>query len=279
MTERSLYDQAYLDSGCTLEYDYRTAYETAQWTYSTSYLVAAVCFVIGFILGKTSSSVNMMLFFMLTAASAAYAGVLYQSDTRPGFQLKERLILFTLITASSAMLMRAGIRVWRRSSWITLVWFLAYSGSLTLSLVLESYLTVGITALVTYIAMLGLCFPHITKIVGLLISAGGMMVALVLDGPCGERGYENCFEDCPLSNPTKFSHTTVFHILWAIGLLLIGASEFSNPLPEAPTEEERQKQARRAKRQPPVREVQINETESTDIDVEEARGMRTISLT
>ena len=38
---------------------------------------------------------------------------------------------------------------------------------------------------------------------------------------CGDPGYEDCGEDCPLPDPMEFNHTALFHALYAAGLLAL----------------------------------------------------------
>ena len=50
---------------------------------------------------------------------------------------------------------------------------------------------------------------------------GGMAVQVALADVCGDPGYEDCWEDCPLPDPMEFNHNALFHALYAAGLLSI----------------------------------------------------------
>ena len=44
---------------------------------------------------------------------------------------------------------------------------------------------------------------------------GGMLIQVALADVCGDPGYEDCWEDCPLPDPMEFNHNALFHALYA----------------------------------------------------------------
>ena len=54
-----------------------------------------------------------------------------------------------------------------------------------------------------------------------VVMIGGMAVQVALADVCGDPGYEDCWEDCPLPDPMEFNHNALFHALYAAGLLAL----------------------------------------------------------
>ena len=52
------------------------------------------------------------------------------------------------------------------------------------------------------------------------VMIGGMLIQVALADVCGDPGYEDCWEDCPLPAP-EFNHNALFHFLYAVGLLAL----------------------------------------------------------
>jgi hypothetical protein len=70
---------------------------------------------------------------------------------------------------------------------------------------------------------------NIAKGFGVLLMFFGLIVQLLLRGTCGGGGYEDCFEECPLPNPSKFNHNALFHLLHMFGVLLLAVAEDRHP--------------------------------------------------
>ena len=66
------------------------------------------------------------------------------------------------------------------------------------------------------------------KAAGVGIIIAGMAVQVILEGPCGQAGYKDCFESCPL-DPLVFNHNAIFHFMYAIGVMIWGLSEAKSP--------------------------------------------------
>ena len=54
-----------------------------------------------------------------------------------------------------------------------------------------------------------------------VVMIGGMLIQVALADVCGDPGYEDCWEDCPLPDPMEFNHNALFHALYAAGLLAL----------------------------------------------------------
>ena len=55
---------------------------------------------------------------------------------------------------------------------------------------------------------------------GSFMSLMGLAVQLILAPLCGDGGYEECFEECPLSDPAIFNHNALFHVMVAVGVFI-----------------------------------------------------------
>lgn len=77
---RTLYDQEYLDSGCTLDnlYDKNISVDDTLWTYATNFAVTAVCLLNAIFIHRNSTSTNnqniMVGFFVFCALAFGIAG-------------------------------------------------------------------------------------------------------------------------------------------------------------------------------------------------------------
>ena len=65
------------------------------------------------------------------------------------------------------------------------------------------------------------CVAGAVKVAGGVVMIGGMAVQVALADVCGDPGYEDCWEDCPLPDPMEFNHNALFHALYAAGLLAL----------------------------------------------------------
>lgn len=69
----------------------------------------------------------------------------------------------------------------------------------------------------------------ITKTIGYLLLLGGLVTQILLAPTCGDSGYEECFENCILPNPTVFNHNALFHSIYLVGLILLAVAEDRHP--------------------------------------------------
>lgn len=56
----------------------------------------------------------------------------------------------------------------------------------------------------------------------------GMLIQVLLTPRCGDAGYPDGWVDCPLPAP-HFNHNALFHLLYAIGLLILGIAMNVSP--------------------------------------------------
>lgn len=59
-----------------------------------------------------------------------------------------------------------------------------------------------------------------------IIIITSLVLQISLKKKCGFEGYENCFKDCPLPNAGTFNHNALMHVLYLIGVLLLGWAEY-----------------------------------------------------
>ena len=64
------------------------------------------------------------------------------------------------------------------------------------------------------------CVAGAVKVAAGVVMIGGMLIQVALADVCGDPGYEDCWEDCPLPAP-EFNHNALFHFLYAVGLLAL----------------------------------------------------------
>lgn len=58
------------------------------------------------------------------------------------------------------------------------------------------------------------------NVLGSIINLVGFGVQQGLDSACGVKGYDVCWQDCPLRHPDVFNHNAIFHVLVFIGLIV-----------------------------------------------------------
>jgi hypothetical protein len=73
---------------------------------------------------------------------------------------------------------------------------------------------------------------------GCLSYVSGLLVQVSLAGTCGDAGYEDCWQACPLPNPMTFNHNSLFHVLVAVGLLLQALGRYDDKLSHEEKENE-----------------------------------------
>lgn len=91
----------------------------------------------------------------------------------------------------------------------------------------------GIGALVAIIGYMILSIQRnifvLIKVAGILAFAAGIVLQFILSGTCGGDGFEDCFVDCPLPNPTIFNHNALFHLFVIVGYMLMTIGEVFVP--------------------------------------------------
>ena len=81
--------------------------------------------------------------------------------------------------------------------------------------------------------------------VGCVVYMSGLLVQVILAGRCGDKGYEeNCFRDCPLSDPMTFNHNALFHVIVAAALLFQMFGRYTTPIITVDNEEARRSSTR-----------------------------------
>ncbi|CAK0839955.1 unnamed protein product [Prorocentrum cordatum] len=87
---------------------------------------------------------------------------------------------------------------------------------------------VMIYALFTFLRAGGGAIDRVT-VVGIVLIIVGYLAQPVLDPICGDSQSADCFSQCPLPAP-YFNHNAMFHLLFAIGLAVLGVTLSLHPL-------------------------------------------------
>lgn len=251
---RSLYGNAYLESGCTLPYDESTNVDNLTWTWATSYALAGVAFLCATIIGlqEKRKAILMILYFATTGAGYAVVGASHQfAETKDDWQ---HVILGQLSAAivllGNALLMRTGILFffYGLSVVANTMWIAINAGIITATIIFEAQqvLVAGVALLLTNFAMCilycwvmccwrklpGSKWAMFVKTLAMLVNIAALVEQYVLARTCGSGGYEDCFADCPLPDPTSLNHNAIFHILLICGLWLLAVGELGLPTHE-----------------------------------------------
>jgi hypothetical protein len=211
-------------------------------TFVTNYVIAGVG-VVAF-LWHYNKSVWVALYFLLTGLGYGIAGVGHQviesSEDNGTRTIIAVVSILHILVGGFALQYWAVPQTKYRISLVVL--FAAVFGvavSLNSPLVLEIYL------LLSYLALAG----HSGYLKDYLASLGcvtiiaGALTQVSLARKCGDSGYETCWEDCPLPNPLKFNHNSLFHVIVAFGLLLQMIGRYDTPPCDRSNEEAQDEQA------------------------------------
>lgn len=126
-------------------------------------------------------------------------------------------------------------------TWKKIIWYLGIAIGLAtavLTVVMKTLLYAGVLGLLMYIATIVInivaaakdgknAIHYANKVLGAALWISGLLVWVMLRTKCGFSEYDNCFDECPL--PFEFNHNALFHLLYAIGLVVYGWSEDISP--------------------------------------------------
>ena len=265
--QRILYDQDFLDLGCPPElYDENYETDNTLWSWITNFMILGVCVLacLKLLCFPSSSSTSsrqkpstnklILLFFLLTGIAFGFGGLNHSTIERNDDPLKdvyERITLGVfgiatgcLLVSSFQMLSANRIGLWL----LTLISL----GITVYAVVVKDQTSIGafqmlvtLFASVVYTFQVGCCgrrrcgndtansprlfWINITKSIGVFLLLGGLVVQLLLAPTCGDAGYEQCFENCPLPNPTVFNQNALFHIIYLVGLVVLAIAEDQYP--------------------------------------------------
>lgn len=248
---RSLYDNEYLASGCTIPYNENTNVDNLTWTWATCYALAGVAFTSAAVMftKQRKKAILMILFFVITGVGYAVTGASHQfAETREDW---EYTVLFQVGTVwvlfGNAFLMRTGILFFffGLSVLANTLWVAINAGIIAVSIIFQAQqqLVADLALGVTYLCMCILygwvmcCWGKLpgskwsmcAKILAMLANIAALAEQNILSKTCGSGGYEDCFADCPLANPTEFNHNAISHILLMAGILLLTTGELGLP--------------------------------------------------
>jgi hypothetical protein len=222
-TSRHLYDNAFVNAGCPpQDYDETTELDTTTGTYITNYVIGAVGLLSALVFLKRAKSPNWIpAYFIISGIGYAVAGVGHQvvdntDDSKGGIFTRLSHILVSL-----GLLALQYAHVTRRMYRILLILLLVLV--LVLTELLRNQVVVGFyvfLVLLLFAIYYGYWRCDVFPCLGCLSNMSGLLVQIFLSGKCGDAGYYDCWQACPLPNPMTFNHNSLFHVLVAVGLLL-----------------------------------------------------------
>lgn len=244
---RSLYSEEYLNSGCTIQYDDAYAVDNAMWTHVSAYTVALMALLSGALLlyADKKQSLLMSTYFFLTGFGYLTGGASSQfSETKSDWQYKIlRPIALALTMFAAACLMRSGLLYYffSGSLFANIIWLATNVTFIAVTFVFQSYLIGSIWMVVIYAGMSLVYFRQSSselkvgrewlslKIMAMIATVCGFLVQYFLEKSCGVSGYEDCFENCSLADPTSFNNTAIKNVLVAVGVLFLAIAEIFLP--------------------------------------------------
>lgn len=243
------WDRSYYAGGCVGEPPQSTDQDDMAGTYITCYLVAAAA------LGATAalasrSSLNRTYdllatsFFGLTSLSYGIAGLVHHSAAY-GYDLWLTGASLCLVLASAAMSL-LGVEVlddtlprarayllYMRAATIFIALLVMLATLITVSgdiatLHAGAVLTVMVAlwALRTCARLQG--WPAV-KAVGAQVMTAGLAMHSLLDSTCGEEGYVDCWQNCPLPSAPYFNHSALSKLFICAGLSVLGVAMYFEP--------------------------------------------------
>jgi len=248
---RILYDNDYLASGCTIPFDESTNVDNSTWSWSTSYALAALSFISAALVFKQqkSKALLMVLYFTFTGIGNAVSGASHQFATSTSewqYFVLSGVAVGTVLFAN-ALFMRTGILFffYDLSLIANLLWLAINGGVFATSFIFHSQQAhvAGLALALTYFVMSmlygwvlcawekipGKRWAMLLKILAMWTNIAALVEQFILSETCGTGGYENCFQDCPFSDPIVFNHNALFHILLIGGTFLLTIGELKLP--------------------------------------------------
>lgn len=249
---RTLYDNAYLSSGCTIPFDESTNLDNTTWSWATSYALAGVSFMSAALVFKQqrSKALLMILYLSFTGIGNTVAGASQQFGTSANDWQYYVLsgVAVGIVLFANALFMRTGILFffYDLSLIANLLWLAINGGIFATTFIFDSQQAhvAGLALTVTYFAMCmlygwvicgwekipGKRWAMFLKILAMWTNIAALVEQFILSETCGRAGgYENCFKECPLSDPVVFNHNALFHILLIAGICLLTIGELKLP--------------------------------------------------
>lgn len=247
---RALYDSNYLASDCTLPYDENANVDSTIWTWTTSYALAGIAFSCGALISKKQKkrALLMILFLMFTGVGHAVTGASHQfATTRNSWEFRILgQVGIAIVLFGNAFLMRTGILFFFYGlSLIANTFWICITGGIIAATVLFEEQQVLVADLALGVTYIGMCMLYcwvihweslpgsksamVAKVVAMWINIAAIVQQFVLSGTCGYGGYQECFRNCRLSDPTVFNQNAIFNILSIGGLCLFSIGEIYLP--------------------------------------------------
>ena len=242
--ERQLYDEDFLDSNCELPFDEATAFDNLDWTVYMSFVIFGVTLLAGIAVWlkserKKSDRYIASALIMVSLSYGLIPGMFRMLSDKQfkGFVSTIPIrIALVIMQVAHMLLTYVGVRsisskLAARDLWAVINVIAIICGLLNLA---PFVLLVGV---VSNIFMIGVYMfqaikkdPKVwTKVLATAVGTFAFIIGAVLTPTCGNQGYENCFEDCPLPNAKIFNHFALQIAIFTISFLLLAIGEFLVP--------------------------------------------------
>jgi xanthosine utilization system XapX-like protein len=245
---------AYVEGGCKGLPPAGTAADDAVGTYVTNYVIAFVGFMAALQMccNPRAGSMFKILatnFFIWTAVGYCGAGLLHhlfhEDEDNPFHETWWKVsfgatllgILAVNFMANSVLCSSVPRMAFCQPclSIIALITFAGMMIFLVFGDVFDALVPIGIYScavmlfvlVVLLVSVEGL--PGRVACLGILFIIVGYSVQPILSPLCGAAAYSSCFKNCPLPAP-RFNHNALFHVLFAVGLSMLGTSLNTDPL-------------------------------------------------
>lgn len=238
--DRSLYSQQFLDFNCNaIQFGGQAGLDLTKvddtiGTWSTNYAILAIG-LLGFFVFScmkdplVASSHRRFAFtssyFGLTGLGYGVAGINHQIsslETDPKFYFVAYILT---ILGALALQLQIGMN-WKASgnpkNWYNLLAILIGFAAVLVIAVWYIVIVVGAYLIVSnlwFVVYFGVIKDWLAS-AGAVFVVAGFLVQFFMAPSCGDRGYEDCFQDCILPDPMTFNHNALFHVLVIVGMLL-----------------------------------------------------------
>jgi len=244
---RRLYDMDYVEGGCIGPPPPGTNVDDTFGTYATDYLIGIIGIggALALLLSSKPADFYKNLganYLFWTGAGYGLAGLLHQvfhedEQNENHMRLWKLSYIFTLFGVMALgllvnrLLLAKNPSLGKSEVCMNAVVLVVTGGVIAQNLFGEPTLIItgvclGIMTL--YALIVWALWSSWAKVLGCVLQIIGFIVQVALAPQCGDDAYAECWKECPLPAP-YFNHNALFHLLYAIGLLIVAATMISHP--------------------------------------------------
>jgi len=247
LATRRLIDTAWVAAGCPGSPPDDTNVDDTIGTYASNYLIFVIGVTAAIAFHQNTKEINLyyylyVCFFVFTALGYGIAGIYhqvvhYEQDERlPKYKIPLRIGYCFVILGNNALgllgnhlLPCTGHLIKILDGIITIICTSIFI-EMIIDSKLPSLLLVGVLSVLvtTYLMIVWATKRKWFRSIGMFLCLVGFIVQTTLADKCIRTGYQNCFADCPLP-AAYFNHNALFHVLYAIGFLIVGISMYLDP--------------------------------------------------